>query len=156
MGLTRMFFSSPVLAAVTAILFALYSGALPINGLSVLARHATLPSTPHLPCIPASFISIFTSPDHSSNPELQGKQITIENATFVPADGEAGEPEGANIPYATNPTALPPLCAVTVRVTSTETGSSYRFGVFLPEQWDQRLLVVGNGGWAGGIHWLDM
>lgn len=34
--------------------------------------------------------------------------------------------------------------------------SSFRFGIFLPTQWNGRFLTVGNGGFAGGINWLDM
>ncbi|KAK4192336.1 tannase and feruloyl esterase-domain-containing protein [Podospora australis] len=79
---------------------------------------------------------------------------TLENVTSVAPGGSFGEGE-ANIPYPMNPTNLPPLCAVTVRVDSSPT-SSYRFGLFLPEEWNLRLLVVGNGGFAGGINWLDM
>ncbi|KAL2268262.1 hypothetical protein VTJ83DRAFT_3108 [Remersonia thermophila] len=111
---------------------------------------APLAPTPHLPCEPSTFFAALDSPEHA---------ITIENATVVPAGGEAGEVEGANPAYKTNPTDLPALCAVTVKVASSTGGggrSSYRFGVFLPEAWDRRLLVVGNGGWAGGVNWLDM
>lgn len=72
----------------------------------------------------------------------------------MPAGGSYGEGV-ADIPYPINPTNLPALCAVTVRVTSSPT-SSYRFGLFLPNSWNTNFLVVGNGGFAGGINWLDM
>lgn len=70
-----------------------------------------------------------------------------DNATFqVPAD---------NIAYPTSPTQLRALCAVHINVTSSST-SAYQFGLFLPDDWNERFLAVGNGGFAGGVNWLDM
>ncbi|MCJ1414123.1 hypothetical protein MMC32_000448 [Xylographa parallela] len=57
--------------------------------------------------------------------------------------------------YPTNATNLPPFCAVLVNVTSSPT-SSFTFGLFLPDQWNDRFLAVGNGGFAGGVNYLDM
>ncbi len=57
--------------------------------------------------------------------------------------------------YPKNATNLPPLCAVSINVTSSKT-SSFRFGIYLPTQWNGRMYTVGNGGFAGGINWLDM
>lgn len=81
---------------------------------------------------------------------------SIEKIASVPQNGQYGE--GAadlNFPY--NPTGLPALCAVTVKVISSNE-SSYRFGLFLPSasQWAGRILAIGNGGFGGGINWLDM
>lgn len=81
---------------------------------------------------------------------------SIEKVASVPQNGAYGE--GAadlNFPY--NPTGLPSLCAVTVKVISSNE-SSYRFGLFLPTSntWTGRLLAIGNGGFGGGINWLDM
>ncbi|KAJ4382490.1 hypothetical protein N0V85_008590, partial [Neurospora sp. IMI 360204] len=81
-------------------------------------------------------------------------EASLENITAVPQGGSHGEGK-ANIPYPTNPTDLPALCAVTINVTSSPS-SSYRFGLFLPTEWSGRFLAVGNGGFAGGINWLDM
>jgi len=75
----------------------------------------------------------------------------ITNITFVPKGGAAGEGK-PDILYSTVPTNLPELCALTVKVTSSQT-SSYRFGLFLPSsphQWKQRFFAVGNGGFGGG------
>lgn len=72
------------------------------------------------------------------------------------ANGSSYGEGAANLPYPTNPTNLPANCALTVNVT-TSTSSSFRFGIFLPTQtWNGRFLMVGNGGFAGGINWLDM
>jgi len=54
-----------------------------------------------------------------------------------------------NIAYPLNATNLPAFCAVLVNVTSSPT-SSFTFGLGLPEQWNERYLAVGNGGFSGG------
>lgn len=79
---------------------------------------------------------------------------TVVSAVAV-AEGETYGEGAADIAYPEDPTNLPELCAVTVNVTSSSS-SSYRFGIFLPTQWNSRFLEVGNGGFAGGINWLDM
>lgn len=74
----------------------------------------------------------------------------------VPLQNGSTYGEGtANLPYPTNPTNLPALCVVIVNVTTSPT-SDYRFGLFLPSSWSSRFLAVGNGGFGGGINWLDM
>lgn len=82
------------------------------------------------------------------------KGATLETVAAVPNGGSYGE-GAADIAYPTNPTGLPELCAVIVKVTSSPT-TSYRFGLFLPATWNSRFFAVGNGGFAGGINWLDM
>ncbi|PSN69985.1 putative ferulic acid Esterase/Feruloyl esterase [Corynespora cassiicola Philippines] len=57
--------------------------------------------------------------------------------------------------YTANTTALPSLCVLEVNGTSSET-SHYRFGAFLPDEWNGRFAVVGNGGQAGGVNWPAM
>lgn len=75
-------------------------------------------------------------------------------AQQVASGGTFGEGP-ADIPYPKNPTNLPGTCAVIVNVTSSPS-SSFRFSIFLPTQWNGRFLQVGNGGFAGGINFLDM
>ncbi|KLU81119.1 feruloyl esterase B [Magnaporthiopsis poae ATCC 64411] len=81
----------------------------------------------------------------------------VENVTSVPEGGSFGE--GAdNLPSPTNPTGLPQLCAVIIKVVSSPS-SSFRFGMFLPTapgKWNGRFLAVGNGGFGGGISWRQM
>ena len=60
--------------------------------------------------------------------------------------------ERGNLGYPMAAAGLPPLCAVIIRNTT----ANYRFGMFLPDTWNSRLLVVGNGAFLGGINWLDM
>ncbi|CAN8100822.1 unnamed protein product [Discula destructiva] len=79
---------------------------------------------------------------------------TILSAVPV-ANGSSYGEGAADIPYPIIPTNLPENCAVVVNVT-TSPSSSFRFGAFFPTQWNGRFLVVGNGGFAGGINWLDM
>ncbi|RDW63653.1 hypothetical protein BP6252_11198 [Coleophoma cylindrospora] len=71
----------------------------------------------------------------------------------VPANGSFGQ--AADIAYPTNATNLPALCAVIINVTSSAT-SSYTFGLFLPNEWNDRFIAVGNGGFSGGINWYSM
>lgn len=79
---------------------------------------------------------------------------TVLVAQHVPQGGSFGE-GAADIPYPTNPTNLPETCAVIVNVTSSQS-SSFRFAIFLPTEWNGRFLQVGNGGFAGGINYLDV
>lgn len=74
--------------------------------------------------------------------------VTVQNGSSY---GEGKQ----NLPYPTNPTNLPELCAIVVNVTTSPI-SNYRFGLFLPASWNSRFLAVGNGGFGGGINWLDM
>ncbi|ROV95847.1 hypothetical protein VSDG_05134 [Cytospora chrysosperma] len=79
---------------------------------------------------------------------------TVLSAVLV-ANGSTYGEGAADIAYPTNPTNLPENCAVIVNVT-TSPSSNFRFGMFLPWEWNGRFLQVGNGGFAGGINWLDM
>ncbi|KAF9882456.1 feruloyl esterase b precursor [Colletotrichum karsti] len=73
----------------------------------------------------------------------------------VPISNNGSFGEVGNVAYPQNATYLPALCAATINVTSSST-SSYTFGLFLPETWNQRFLAVGNGGFSGGINWYAM
>lgn len=85
---------------------------------------------------------------------LLDDRTEIESVDVVEEGAEYGEGED-NLPYPSNPTVLPELCAVIVRVKTSEI-SSFRFGMFLPTEWNKKMLTVGNGGFAGGINFLDM
>ncbi|KAK8131972.1 hypothetical protein PG999_000145 [Apiospora kogelbergensis] len=77
---------------------------------------------------------------------LEAHQIS-SNGTF----GQVGD-----IAYPSNATNLPPLCLTWVNVTSSPT-SSYTFGLMLPDNdWNGRFLAVGNGGFSGGVNWIEM
>ncbi|KAK4232942.1 feruloyl esterase [Achaetomium macrosporum] len=78
----------------------------------------------------------------------------ILSVAHVAQNGSYGEGR-SNIAYPDIPSALPELCAVVVNVTSSPS-SSFRFALFLPTEWNSRFLEVGNGGFAGGINWVDM
>lgn len=78
----------------------------------------------------------------------------IEKIEYVSAGSTFGEP-GTDLMYPIPPTNLPELCAVIIAVASSPV-SVYRFGIFLPAEWNGRFLAVGNGGFGGGINWLDM
>lgn len=94
-------------------------------------------------CSPAAFSTCLLS----LSAEVAYTSFISENGTFdVPV---------SDIAYPVSPTGLPAACVVQVNVTSSST-SAYSFGLFLPETWNERFLTVGNGGFAGGINWLDM
>lgn len=95
---------------------------------------------PALECSPSA-ISAFL-PSHA----------TITNAAPIPANGTWSQPSP---PFPNPATGLPPLCAVTVNVISSPS-SSFNFGLFLPDEWNLRLMGSGNGGFGGGINWNDM
>jgi len=69
------------------------------------------------------------------------------NGTFQVPRGDTG--------YPTSPVGLPALCAISVQVQSIG-DTTFGFGLFLPDDWNGRFLAIGNGGFAGGINWLDM
>jgi feruloyl esterase len=71
----------------------------------------------------------------------------------VAAGGTFGQ--AADIAYPSNATNLPELCAVIINVTSSAT-SSFTFDLFLPNEWNERFITVGNGGFSGGINWYSM
>jgi feruloyl esterase len=106
----------------------------------------------------SQYLSKAPTPGSCSAESLLGalpENAALLSVDFVPAGGTYGE--GAeNLAYPVNPTNLPATCAVLVNVTTSE-ASSYRFGLFLPSTtWNSRYLTVGNGGFAGGINWIDM
>ena len=79
---------------------------------------------------------------------------TLNFAVPVPQNGSFGQGP-SDLEFPQNATNLPPLCAISVNVKSSNT-SSYNFGLFLPETWNSRFLTSGNGGFGGGINWPDM
>ena len=100
--------------------------------------------------------------------------LAVTNAKCDPAAIQASLPSGASVNFArpvaanatfevpksqtgypTSPKNLPSLCAVSVQVQSIG-NTTYGFGMFLPDDWNGRFLAVGNGGFAGGINYLDM
>ncbi|KAI0198072.1 Tannase/feruloyl esterase [Astrocystis sublimbata] len=60
--------------------------------------------------------------------------------------------ETGNIGYPTFPTGLPELCAVIINNVT----ANYRFGMFLPDDWNSRFLTHGSYSFLGGINWLEM
>ncbi|KAG9605109.1 putative ferulic acid Esterase/Feruloyl esterase, partial [Aureobasidium melanogenum] len=91
-----------------------------------------------------------------SSASIQALLPSIAKVDFVfwqPGGSTFSVPNG-DIAYPVSPTNLAAHCAVQIRVTNGT--SQYGFGMFLPDDWNGRFLAVGNGGYAGGINWLDM
>ncbi|KAI0020293.1 tannase and feruloyl esterase [Xylariomycetidae sp. FL0641] len=80
--------------------------------------------------------------------------VSVNFAEAVPANGSFGQGK-VDLPFPDNATQLPALCAVGINVQSSA-NSSYNFGLFLPEEWNNRFMTTGNGGYGGGINWPDM
>lgn len=95
-----------------------------------------------LECTPSAIQSILPS-----NASVNFAYLVPANSTFQVPKGDTGYPD--------SPVGLPSLCAASVQVKSIG-NSTFGFGLFLPEAWNNRFLAVGNGGFAGGINWLDM
>lgn len=74
-------------------------------------------------------IPVFLSSQHRNTTVSLARAIP-DNGTFVVTD---------NVPYPTSPTGLQALCAIQVNVTS-EVGSHFSFGLFLPDAWNKRFL----------------
>ena len=72
----------------------------------------------------------------------------------VPQNGTFGQ-GASDLQFPQNATNLPELCAVSVNVKSSAS-SSFNFGLFLPREWNSRFLAAGNGGFGGGINWMNM
>ncbi|KAK3111690.1 hypothetical protein LTR53_012801 [Teratosphaeriaceae sp. CCFEE 6253] len=67
-----------------------------------------------------------------------------------PASIQSILPSGATVAFAY------PLPANSTFQVRSSPSTHYGFGLFLPQDWNERFLAVGNGGFAGGINWLDM
>ncbi|KAK4445101.1 Tannase/feruloyl esterase [Podospora aff. communis PSN243] len=107
-------------------------------------RNGNAPRQATLACDAGSFASVMPP------------GAAVEKVAIVAEGGNYGEGMSDEA-YPWIPTGLPGLCAVTVRVQSSPS-SSFRFGLFLPsaDRWKGRFLAVGNGGFSGGINWIDM
>jgi len=73
--------------------------------------------------------------------------ITIASATSIPA-GPFQLPTGASNAPSVD---MPPFCRVAAVV-----GTEVRFELWMPLQWNTKLLSVGNGGLAGTISYAPM
>jgi feruloyl esterase len=89
--------------------------------------------------------------------KLELERATVRSAQLVPA-GPFVLPEGASLgpgPHSDEP--LPTHCRIVLHLTPTH-DSNINAELWLPvENWNNRFLAVGNGGWAGAIQgWGDM
>lgn len=105
-----------------------------------------------------SFGTIFMTANAECDPAtIQAalpKGASVNFAYPLPANSTFEVPK-SNTGYPTYAYGLPALCAVSVQVQSIA-NSTYGFGLFLPDDWNNRFLAVGNGGFGGGINYVDM
>lgn len=79
-------------------------------------------------CTPAAFEAVL--PENAS---VVLTRTLPANSTFTVSAGD--------VAYPTSPTGLNALCAVQVKVQSSNI-SAYDFGLFLPTEWNERFLYV--------------
>ena len=85
------------------------------------------------------------------------RSILPQNSTVVligdiEEGGTFGDAHNLNFPG--NATGLPRLCAVQIQVRGH--GAPFMFGLFLPQDWNHRLIGTGNTGFGGGINYPAM
>jgi feruloyl esterase len=99
-------------------------------------------------CTSGTFSSVITT---------TGVYVTVERAVSVPENGNYGE-GSLDMGFPDVTSNLPKLCAVIISVTNTSAipQSNYRFGLFLPDTWNSKILTVGSASFAGGINWPAM
>ena len=73
------------------------------------------------------------------------------SVVYATAIAEGGSSFDPSPPFQQNASGLPELCAVKIEVQSSD-DSSYRFAIFLPTEWNDRMMTTGNGGFGGGIN----
>ncbi|KAB2570993.1 putative feruloyl esterase B-1 [Lasiodiplodia theobromae] len=107
-----------------------------VLGSLALARAASA-----LNCSVDAFQSFLNSNGTTANVTFAAAH-TVNSTMVLPADADAALSSD-----------LPNLCAVEVNVTGPVAGSHYSFGLFLPEDWNGRLIAAAPG---GGINWRDI
>jgi feruloyl esterase len=92
----------------------------------------------------------------SSLKDLKFSNFEIRFATPIVA-GSNFTGDSPETSYNAVQTDIPAACRVAA-VVQTSNSSSARFEIWLPIEgaWNSRMLVVGNGGWAGGINYVDI
>ncbi|KAF6814672.1 feruloyl esterase b precursor [Colletotrichum sojae] len=94
----------------------------------------------------------------SCTPRLVSYWINANASLSVvePVDGGGSFGEEGNIAYPGNVTGLPSLCAISFIAKTGDGNQTYKFGLFLPDEWNNHILTVGNDGFDGGVNWPAM
>ncbi|KAI0349703.1 feruloyl esterase-like protein [Trametes cingulata] len=80
--------------------------------------------------------------------------VSLVAATYFPANARV---DISNVFSSINVTDLPAFCRVELRVTTNATAGSFAITeVWLPDDWNGRMLTIGNGGFGGGVAVSDL
>ncbi|KAI0631071.1 tannase and feruloyl esterase-domain-containing protein [Trametes polyzona] len=80
--------------------------------------------------------------------------VSVTAATYFPAHARV---DITNVFSSINTTDLPAFCRVELRITTNATAGSFAITeVWLPDDWNGRVLTIGNGGLGGGVAVSDL
>ena len=84
------------------------------------------------------------SPSH-----IPGVSVTAK--TYFPTNATV---DISNIFSSINTTSLPAFCRVELVIVTNATAGSFAITeAWLPDEWNERMLTIGNGGFGGGGEW---
>ncbi|KAI0676493.1 feruloyl esterase-like protein [Trametes maxima] len=80
--------------------------------------------------------------------------VSVAAATYYPANTSV---DISNLYMSVNSSTLPAFCRLELLVTTNETAGSFaNTELWLPDEWNGRMLTIGNGGFAGGADVLTL
>ena len=96
----------------------------------------------------ANVAAAFSAPDACGQFKLNLPNVELNSTTYFPPNATVSI---TTLQASINATNLPAFCRVQLVLTTNMTaGSTALTELWLPDDWNGRLLTVGNGGMAGG------